>query len=369
MKGRSTTHALIDIMHHWNKAVDEGQSVRAVFIDFAKAFDHVDHNVLLETFMDFNLPDTIIQWMCSFVRHRRQRVKIGSVMSDWLQMDEGMPQGSYLGPLTFIMLIDKLQTSCMTHKFVDDTTLSEIVAKFATSRMQECCNDLVEQTQEVRMIVNDRKTKEMIIGPILKDPPPDLLLDNTVVDRVSTFKLLGVHVSNDLKWTEHVRAVTSKASSRLHFLKQLKRGCTEGDLMYFYISVVCPILEYACPVWHTGLTAAQSDALESVQKHAMRIIYSDDNNGDYKTRIIISGVDTLKDRREVLTERFFKRYVLPSSSLLHYLLPDQHDNDTVNSLRHSQPFHKLRTHTFNCRSFVRFLNYCVAISCYYVYCI
>jgi len=82
MKGRSATHALIDIMHHWNKAVDEGQSVpvRAVFIDFAKAFDHVDHNVLLETFMEFNLPDTISQWMCSFLRHIRQRVKIGRLI-------------------------------------------------------------------------------------------------------------------------------------------------------------------------------------------------------------------------------------------------------------------------------------------------
>jgi len=112
-------------------------------------------------------------------------------------------------------------------------------------------------------------------------------------------------VSNDLKCTEHVRAVTSKASSHLHFLKQLKRaGCAEGDLTYFYISVVRPILEYACLVLHTGLTAAQSDALESVQKRAMRIIYSDDNSGDYKTRIIISGIDTLKDRREVVMARY-----------------------------------------------------------------
>jgi len=109
--------------HHWNKAVDEGQSVRAVFIDFAKAFDYVDHKVLLEKLMEFNLPDTIVQWMCSFLRHRRQRVKIGSVTSDWVEMDAGMPQGSYLGPLTFIMLVDKLQTSCLIHKFVDDTTL------------------------------------------------------------------------------------------------------------------------------------------------------------------------------------------------------------------------------------------------------
>jgi len=73
--------------------------------------------------------------------------------------------------------------------------------------------------------------------------------------------------------------------------------------------------------------------------------------------IIISGVDTLKDKREVLTERFFKRHVLPSSSLLHYLLPDRRDNDTVNSLRHSQPLHTLWTRTtrfHNC-----FVPYCL----------
>ena len=61
LKGRLTTHALVDIMHHWNKAVDEGQSVRAVFVDYAKAFDHVDHNVLVAKLTKFNMPDMIIQ--------------------------------------------------------------------------------------------------------------------------------------------------------------------------------------------------------------------------------------------------------------------------------------------------------------------
>jgi len=132
--------------------------------------------------------------------------------------------------------------------------------------------------------------------------------------------------------------------------------------MYFFISVVRPVTEYACRVWHTGLTAAQSDSLEFVQKRAMHIMYSDDNSGDYKTRIIISGVEKLKDRREVLTERFFKRHVLLSSSLLHYLLPGCRDNDTVNSLRHSQPFHKLRTHTTRFRNCFRPIPYCL-ITC------
>ena len=66
LKGRSTTHAPVDIMHHWHKAVDEGKSVRVVFVDFAKAFDHIDHNVLMAKLMDYDLPHTVIRWICSF---------------------------------------------------------------------------------------------------------------------------------------------------------------------------------------------------------------------------------------------------------------------------------------------------------------
>jgi len=128
-------------------------------------------------------------------------------------------------------------------------------------------------------------------------------------------------VSSDLKWMEHVYAITSKAASRLYFLKQLRRAdVPTKDLLHFYTTVVRPILEYACPVWHSGLTVAQSDPLESVQKRAVRIVYPD---ADYQASLIVAGIDTLLERREVLTANFFKRQVLASSSLLHSLLPDR----------------------------------------------
>ena len=98
-----------------------------VFVDFAKAFDHVDHNVLVSKLVALDLPDVIVRWFCAFLRHRRQRVKIGDILSDWLQLAAGMPQGSYLGPLTFVILIDSLRPGCVTHKFVDDTTIIIII--------------------------------------------------------------------------------------------------------------------------------------------------------------------------------------------------------------------------------------------------
>jgi len=149
-------------------------------------------------------------------------------------MDAGMPQGSFLGPLTFIVLVDSLQASCLTHKFVDDTMLSEIVAKSATSHMQAFCDEIVQQSEEARMNVNGRKT-EMMIGPIAKEPPQLLSLCGTMIDRVTAFKLLGVYVSCDLKWSEHVDAIVSKAASRLHFLKQLKRAGAPGRTAFLHI--------------------------------------------------------------------------------------------------------------------------------------
>jgi len=104
----------------------------------------------------------------------------------------------------------------------------------------------------------------------------------------TSFKLLGVNVASDLKWVLHVDAITSKAASRLHFLKQLKRaGAGRDDLMCFYTSVIRPVLEYACPAWHSSLTAAQAKSLESMQRRAMRVIFQDDH---YTLLLVLAGV-------------------------------------------------------------------------------
>jgi len=145
-KQRSTTHALVDMLHHWHSAVDSGQSARIVFIDFAKAFDRVDHNVLMTKMMALNLPEIITRWMYSYLLNRHQRVKIGNVLSDWLSQTAGMPQGSYLGPLTFAILIASLRPSCQIHKFIDDTTMTEILNKGSISCMQAFVDELVSQS-------------------------------------------------------------------------------------------------------------------------------------------------------------------------------------------------------------------------------
>ena len=209
--------------------------------------------------------------------------------------------------------------------------------------MQLFIDELVRQSSEIGMQVSTKKSKEMFVGWTLKDPPPSVTLSGETVKRVATFRLLGIHVSNDLKWAQHIQAISAKDAARLYFLKQQKRaGDGTDDLLCFYCSVIRPVLEYAYPVWHSSLTVALSRALESIQKRAMNIIFPD---MDYKLSLIAARIDTLEERQEVLTKRFFRRAIMPESSCLHYLLPDKRDSDILNKFRCPKIFQPLTVNT------------------------
>ena len=95
----STAHALISLLHEWMETLDAGGSVRTMFVDFLKAFDHVDHNLLISKLLSYDIPHCIIRWVHSYLSHRRQRVCVNGELSAWTRLIGDMPQGSWLGPL------------------------------------------------------------------------------------------------------------------------------------------------------------------------------------------------------------------------------------------------------------------------------
>ena len=152
------------MLHHWHKALDEGQSVRILFVDYAEAFDHVDRCVSLQKMRTYGVPDVIVRWLTSFLCERQQRVKICDIFSDWVTLRGGMSQGTWLGPLTFTILIDDLRPGLRIHKYVDVTTVTEIIEKGSVSEMQNTTATLVEWSELNSMNINIRKTKEMVMG-------------------------------------------------------------------------------------------------------------------------------------------------------------------------------------------------------------
>jgi len=109
------------------ETLDSGGSVCSVFVDFQKAFDLVDHNVLFHKLKHFAIPDSLLLWFGSYLADRQQRVRANQCLSSWKPLTGGMPQGSWLGPLSFLVLINDLSAGCSMVKYVDDSTLSELL--------------------------------------------------------------------------------------------------------------------------------------------------------------------------------------------------------------------------------------------------
>ena len=133
--------------------------------------------------------------------------------------------------------------------------------------------------------------------------------------RVTTLKLLGINVSDDLRWDAHIDMICSKVNSKIYYLKQLKRaGLSTDDLLCFYTTVIRPSLEYVCFVWHHGLTRAQSDKLESFQKRAIRIIFGDSGiltGAPYFVALAWSEIQSLHSRRIQVSKDFFTKICHP----------------------------------------------------------
>ena len=163
---RSTTHALMAIINEWQSTLDRGGAVRALLVDFKKAFDLVNHNLLLRKLLNKNVPHCLIKWFFSYLDQRSQRVRIGTDYSRWLHLNGAMPQGSWLGPLSFLVLIDDLDVDCLIHKYVDDTTLTEpLCVQHQLSNMELYFHQLQVWANNNDMVVNFNKTKEIVMGP------------------------------------------------------------------------------------------------------------------------------------------------------------------------------------------------------------
>lgn len=166
LKGCSTTDALISMLHCWYSNTDgNGESIRVFLLDFSKAFDRINHKILIEKIHLLNVDNPLINWIIDFLTNRRQRVKLGTELSDWSLVNGGVPQGTILGPLLFLIMINDLASNHRDRwKYVDDTSLSETIEKCGQSNMQAIIDEIDEWCTENDMVLNHSKCKDLIIS-------------------------------------------------------------------------------------------------------------------------------------------------------------------------------------------------------------
>ncbi|CAB4000775.1 RNA-directed DNA polymerase from mobile element jockey [Paramuricea clavata] len=355
LPGKSTTQALVYLLHLIHAALDQGHcSVRIFFADFKKGFDLVDHNVIIDELLKLQVSPAIIRWIKSFLTSREQCVKIGPSFSSWKPVNGGLPQGTKLGPLLFAILVNSLLQDWNGRiKFVDDATALEIVPRCSPSLLPILVNDVSQYASSRGMKLNSKKCKEMTISFLQYHLPLDnaIYIDGSPVQSVSSFKLLGVLLREDLSWCDHVDYVIKKANSRLYALRKLKKaGLSDKDLVTIYSSFIRSRIEYASPAWST-LTQGQSDLIESIQRRALRILLPEMS---YQDALNYTGLKKLSTRRHNSCEQFIRKLKLdngPINPLKDVVATRIHPNTHNYNLR-SESSWSLQTNTERFQNFI-----------------
>ena len=276
---------------------------RLFFADFRKGFDTVDQNVIINELENLQVHPALVRWIRVFLTNCEQCVKIDSHQSPWTRVNGGLSQDTRLGPLLFAILVNPLLKDWFGRlKFVDDTTALEIVLRCSPSFMPLIVDVVSNFSSSRGMELNPRKCKEMIINFLQYRIPCDqsMLVNGQHVERVRSFKLLGVYLSEDLTWKIHVDHILRKANSRLFSIRLLKKaGLNHTDLIIFYCSVIRSMLEYASPVW-ADLPDYLCSHIETIQKRALKIIFPGE---PYCEALKTSMLKTLKCQREEACQR------------------------------------------------------------------
>ena len=355
VQNRSTTHALIELLHKIHCELDGSQAyARILLLDFSKAFDHIDHHILLDKLSKSSVHPILTAWQKSFLTERQQRIKIGDTLSDPAILNGGVPQGTLSGPEDFLHMIDDFQTCLQDIKFVDDTTIFEIVPLGQSSKMQLAANEANDWAKRNNMSLNAGKTKEIIVYFGKKDVDiPPVILEGTAIKQVSEANLLGVKLNKKLNWDDHVDALVKKAYPRLHYLRLLKRaGVAPAQLVTVYKSLVRSLAEYACQAWSTSLTSGQSNKLEKLQQRALRIILPELKYDEAMKQL---NLPSMSERRNKLCNKLFRSIQEPEHSL-HKLLPGAEKSQY--NLRKQRLFQIPKCKTNRCKN--SYINWCLS---------
>ena len=243
LPGRSTTQALVYLLRTILKSVDGGEMyLRMFFSDFSKGFDLVNHNVLLRELDNLDVDPHLVRWIAAFLTNRNRRVRVGEALSPPIWLNGGIPQGTKVAPLLFCILLNRMVSNCTNRvKYVDDATVMEFFPRLSLSYLNFTVWDIYSFAHSRGMVLNGKKCKEMCISFLqyCPFPPAPLLVGRSLIEKVSCYKLLGVHLSKTLTWNEHVTHIVKKESKRLYAIRALKKcGLTDRPLILVYCSII-----------------------------------------------------------------------------------------------------------------------------------
>jgi len=255
----STTQPILSIVDKIQLAIEEGAYSCGIFLDLSNAFDTVNHELLIKKLKHYGFQGTVLNWFRSYLTNRKQLVSFGNSDSNVQPISCGVPQGSVLGPLLFLIYINDFHNASNAldfHLFADDSNLFYKNKNLASLEMiiNDQLNSVHTWLCANKLSLNIDKSNFVIFHPPQKKLPhqPQIFINNTPLKKVDSLKYLGVQIDKNLSWKPHVEHVCSKIKRTIGLLSKTRYFVNSAILLQLYYSLVYPYIIYGIVVWgHT----------------------------------------------------------------------------------------------------------------------
>ena len=294
---RSTASQLLMTLNKWTESYENKEGVNVIYTDFAKAFDKVSHKKLIQVLYSFGISGHLLEWIHNFITNRNHKVYINSVFSEKLPVNSGVPQGSVLGPLLFLLYIEDIQNIC-TDK-CDAVMFADDCKFFSTDKLalQATLKELEQFCAHRQISLCENKCLHLPISRT--SATTSFTFGNSIIKKVNEVKDLGVVITSDLQWERQISSIKGKAMQRCHQILKTFNTNNIWTLIKAFTVYVRPILEYNSSIWNP-YKIKDKQSIEQVQRFFTRracrrckISYT-----SYEDRLNKLGMDKLSVRRQ-----------------------------------------------------------------------
>lgn len=281
-KHHSCHTALARLCDKWLSSINKSEITGVIFLDFKKAFDLVDHDILLKKLSLYLQNRDTLALLYSFLHDRKQYVHVGGSSSKQGNITCGVPQGSILGPLLFCLFINDLpihikNQNTLCELFADDSSIHTHSSNLSTVQLtlQHACDDVMQWCESNEMVLHPEKTQCMVITSRQKHQRQPLILDiklsSNSLRQVHTHKVLGVCVDQELKWQNHIESVSKTISRNLFLLSKLKHFVNTDARKLFFLAHCLSHINYASTVW-CNASEVHIKRLNSLHRRGIKLV-------------------------------------------------------------------------------------------------